>query len=246
MNMAVEREYTEDSLFDGRLRCLQHRNGYRFSIDAVLLAHFVAPRAGERILDLGAGCGVVSLLLAYRWPSVVLAALEIQPELVELARRNIEMNGYTGRIDLRSGDLRQVEQVVGPGTFDWVVSNPPYRRAASGQINPGQEQALARHEIHADLQAVVRAVVVALRTRGRAALIYPANRGATLIYEMVRQGLTPKRVQTVYSFPGGEGKLMLIEAVKGGGEGLAILPPFYVYEQRNGEYSKEMAGCYQP
>lgn len=240
------REYTDDSLFDGRLRCLQHRNGYRFSVDAVLLAHFIAPRPGERILDLGAGCGVVSLVLAYRWPGVSLTALEIQPDLAELVRCNIELNGYGQRIELVGGDLRHIERSVGVGAFDWVVSNPPYRSAASGQVSSGNEQALARHEINTDLQAVVRAVVVALRTKGRAALIYPAARGATLIHEMVRQGLAPKRLQTVYSFPGGNGKLLLVEAVKGGGEELAVLPPFYVYEHRHGGYSKEMAGCYLP
>lgn len=236
---------TQDSLFSGRLQCLQYRQGYRFSIDAVLLSHFITPKPDDRILDLCAGCGVVSLVLAYRWPVISLTALEIQPQLAELVRRNIEINHFKDRIDAIEGDCRQINELVDVGSFEWVVCNPPYRKSDTGRQNPEEEQAIARHEISVDLSGVIKAVCFALKTRGRAVFVYPALRMAALVVELKNNGLEPKRLQVVHSYPGGEGKLVLVEAVKGGGEELAILPPFYIYKEPDGDYTSEMASCYK-
>jgi len=244
MSMAVDKEYTEDTLFDGRIRCLQHKIGYRFSVDAVLLGNFIHPRPGDRILDLGCGCGIISLILAYRWPRVSITGLEIQPGLARLASRNVALNDWQERIKIIHGDLKETGKSVGPGSFDWVVSNPPYRKPGTGRINPGAEQAMARHEQSADLAGVTKAANWAVRKRGRVAFIYPASRGASVIAELKKAGLEPKKMLPIFSYPGSSASLLIIEAVKQGGEELTILPPFYVYEERDGEYSPEMAGYY--
>jgi tRNA1(Val) A37 N6-methylase TrmN6 len=238
-------EYTDDSLFEGRIRCMQHDSGYRFSLDAVLLGNFISVRPGERILDLGCGNGIVALILAYRWPSCQLTGLEIQPDLVTLARENVMLNNWQERIGIVQGDMRQIEKSMEAGQFDWVVSNPPYRKTGTGRVNIEPEQLVARHEILADVASVVKAAVWTLKYKGRAAFIYPAIRGAAVLYELKKQGLEPKKMQTVYSYPGSPATLLLIESVKGGGEELEILPPFYVYRAPAGEYSPEMAACYR-
>lgn len=238
-------EYTEDSLFDGRIRCKQRSNGYRFSLDAVLLGNFISIRPGEKVLDLGCGSGIVALILAYRWPSCQLTGLEIQPDLVKLARENVAQNNWQERITIMQGDLRQIERVIPAGQFDCLVSNPPYRKKGTGRMNLEPEQLAARHETMADVASVVKASAWALKNRGRAAFIYPAARGAAVLYELKKQGLEPKRLQTVYSYPGSPAVLLLVEAVKGGGEELTILEPFYVYREPEGEYSSEMAACYR-
>ena len=126
------------------------------------------------------------------------------------------------------------------------MSNPPYRRSESGRVNPISEEAFARHELNGSLDTVLAAAAYAVKTRGKVAVIYPASRGAALISEMKKKRMEPKRMQVVYSYPDGDGKLVLIEAVKGGGEELGILPPFYVYNEKNGGYSEDMARCYEP
>ena len=244
--MAVDKEYTEDSLFDGRIRCLQHRRGYRFSVDAVLLGNFIQPRPGDRILDLGCGCAIIPLILAYRWPKVSITGLEIQPPLAVLANKNVALNNWQDRIEIVSGDLKEIGKHIKPGSFDWVVSNPPYRRPGSGRVNPGVEQALARHEQSADLASVTKAANWAVRKRGRVTFIYPASRGAAVISELKNTGLEPKKMLSIFSYPGCTASLVIIEAVKQGGEELTILPPFYVYQEWDGEYSPEMAGYYSP
>jgi tRNA1(Val) A37 N6-methylase TrmN6 len=127
-----------------------------------------------------------------------------------------------------------------------VVSNPPYRQVVSGRQNPCGEEAAARHEIAVDLVGVLQAAAVSLRTKGRAAIVYPASRCAALLAGMRSVRLEPKRLQIVYSYPGCGGKILLVEAVKNGGEELEVLPPFYVYTRKNGGYTAEMARLYAP
>ena len=236
---------THDSLFDGALFCLQPRKGYRFSLDAVLLGHFVSPGPRPLILELGAGCGIVSLILAYLHPGARITALELQPGLLELLKKNIELNRFSKRVIGMRGDLRNIAELLPAESFDLVLSNPPYRKEATGRKNLLSEQAIARHEISATLSEVIAAASFALKKKGRLAMVYPSARGAGLFYELRKEGLEPKRLQVVYSFPGDQGRLLLVEAVKGGGEELIILPPFFVFREQGGPYSDEMAACYQ-
>ncbi len=239
-------EFSEESLFAGRLSCRQPRRGYRYSLDAVLLAHFLVPKRRDRILDLCAGCGIVSLLLAYRWPEIRLTALEVQPRLAGLIRENSETNGLSGRMEAVTGDCRRIGELLAPGSFDCLVCNPPYRRLASGRQNPHSEEAIARHELRADLETVLAAAAHALRTGGRAVFVYPAARAASLLAGLAAHAFAAKRLRVVHSHPGDQGRLVLVEAAKNGGEGLTILPPLHVYQHRGGEYTAEMAAFYAP
>jgi tRNA1Val (adenine37-N6)-methyltransferase len=236
---------TNDTLFNGQVICRQHRNGYRFSVDAVLLAHFCHPAAQDRVLDIGCGCGVISLILCHRLPQLHLTGLELQPALARLAQSNAKANGWQERLLVQQGDLRQIRAVVQPESFDLVVSNPPYYRHGSGRINQEDECALARHELTADPDAVLTAAAFAVKNRGTVCCIYPAERLATVQAIMMGKRLVPKRLQPVYSYPeDAQARLVLIEAVKNGKEGLRFLPPLYVYQHRHGPYSPELETMY--
>ena len=187
---------TPDTLFDGRLKILQRREGYRFSIDALLLAHFATPGPKDRIIDLGTGCGILPLILLFRRKaSSRVIGVEIQPSLANLARRNASLNRFASRIKIWEKDLKELNTKKLKGVFDLVLSNPPYRKIGSGRINPHQEKALARHEIKATLEDVIRTACHLLKDKGRLAMIYPASRAAALIKEMARFHLEPKRLQ---------------------------------------------------
>jgi len=242
--MAGAPPVTHDSLFAGKLTCLQHRDGYRFAVDAVLLAHFAAPKPGEKVLELCAGNGVVSLIMAYRQPQIVLTALELQPQPVGLMKSNVAMNHYEARITVVEGDCRSLANHVPAGAFDRVVMNPPYRSVVSGRQALGDEAAQARHELTLTLGQALGAMAFAMKNKGRGVVVYPAERLATLVAAMKTQRLEPKRLQVVYSYPGGAGRLVLVEAVKNGGEELTVLPPFYVYQAAGGNYTPEMAALY--
>lgn len=236
---------TDDTLFAGRLICRQHRNGYRFSVDAVLLAHFCRPAARDRVLDLGCGCGVIGLILCHRCPELRLTGLELQPSLAGLAGQNAQANGFADRFEVQEGDLRRIRQHVRPESYDLVLSNPPYHRTGSGRLSREDECALARHELTADPDAVVAAAAFAVRNRGRVVCIYPAERLATIIAAMMQERLVPKRLQPVYSYPEDDrAGLVIIEAMKNGGEGLRLLPPLFIYQYPDGPYSAEVKKMY--
>ncbi|MCI5194101.1 MAG: methyltransferase domain-containing protein [Candidatus Electrothrix sp. AW5] len=238
---------TNDTLFNGRLVCQQHRNGYRFSLDAVLLAHFCQPASGARILDLGTGCGVIGLVLCYRYPDIQVTGLELQPALAELAQGNIRANSLEDRFSVEQGDFRKIKQKrqVQAESYDLVLSNPPYHKVGCGRISREDECALARHELTADPDAVMAAAAFAVKNRGTVTCIYPAERLATVTAVMMNKRLILKRIQPVYSSPQDhQARLVMLEAIKNGGEGLCLLPPLYIYQYPDGPYSEEVAAMY--
>jgi tRNA1Val (adenine37-N6)-methyltransferase len=98
-------EETLDSILGGALRLYQPRRGYRFSVEAVLLARFAATRPARRVLDLGAGCGVVALIYAALTRPREVVAMEIQPALAALIARNAALNDL-GMVRAVCADLR--------------------------------------------------------------------------------------------------------------------------------------------
>jgi len=233
-----EAEETLDTLFGGRLRILQKKGGYRFSIDALLLAHFAEPRSKDRIIDLGTGCGIMPLIIAFRKKTGKIAGVEIQPSLADLARRNAALNRLSTRIKILEKDLRDLEGKNVRGIFDLVLSNPPYRKVGAGRVNPRLEKALARHEFKATLQDVLRAARYLLKEKGRLAMIYPASRAAELIQEMRQIHLEPKRLQFVHSHLKEEARLVMVEGFKEGRAQVRVLPPLVVYDSA-GNYTPE-------
>ena len=212
-----------DEFLDGRLRLIQSAKGYRFSIDAVLLSRFVTIKPRDVVVDLGAGCGIISLILLLEKPVGYVIALEIQKSLVDQAFRNAALNGVMDRMGVLLADLRQVP--LGKATADAVVCNPPYRGPGSGRVNPDFERAIARHEIMASLNDMLSAANSMLKPKGRVAVIYPAGRLVDLIVRMRAFDFEPKRMQVVYPSMEEESKLVLVEGVRGGKGGLKVLPP---------------------
>jgi len=219
----VRAEESLDECLDGRLRLIQSARGYRFSIDALLLARFVTIKRDDVIVDLGAGCGIISLLLLLEKPVAYVLALEIQAMLANQAARNALLNGVMDRMGVLLADLRRLpfrEPVA-----DVVVCNPPYRRPGSGRVNPDRERAIARHEITASLNDILSAASVLLKPKGRVALIYPAGRLVDLLVRMRAFDCEPKRMQVVYPSVAEESKLVLVEAARGAKGGVKVLPP---------------------
>lgn len=239
---------TNDTLFDGQLICKQYKKGYRFSIDAVLCSQFCSPGAytDYSILDIGCGCGVIGLILAYRYPQTRITAVEIQPELAELTRDNIQGNNYQSRMKVLEGNYRDLPGMVEAESFDLVVSNPPYRKPGRGRLSPDSQRARARHEIDADLSDLIKSAAYCVKNKGKVVIIYPAVRSIILITELKKHRLEPKKLQSIYSYPGLiDATLVLVEAVKNGGEELNLLPPFYIYQCKNGPYSDPMQKLYR-
>jgi len=235
---------TLDTLSTGGLRILQPRKGYRYSMDALILPFFVEPKPGASIVELGAGSGVVSLLLARRCPACRITAVEIQERLHRIHEKNLALNDLGDRIKLVRGDIRRMEELLPPATVEVVCSNPPFRRARSGRISPDREKAIARHEVALTLGELVRAAAYLLKKQGRFCLVYLPERLADLVQTLRRNGLEPKRMRIIQSCPGTPPILILLEAAKGGQPGMIHEVPFMIYRDEEKHYSEEMEAIY--
>ena len=235
----------EDTFFNGRLRVFQHREGYRFSIDAVLLAAFSRPKPADRVVDLGTGCGIMPLIIGSRHPETRIVGVEIQPDLAELARRNIEINGLQSRIAIIENDMRSLSMKAISGPVDIVICNPPYRKSRSGRINPHSQRAVARHEILMTLPDMTAAASRILAVSGRFAVIYPAERITELLLQLRASDIEPKKIQTVHSHIQDPARLVLVSGVKGGRPGAAVLEPLVIF-QPDGSYSKSVQAMFDP
>jgi tRNA1Val (adenine37-N6)-methyltransferase len=233
-----------DSLFRGRLKIAQNKKGYRFSIDAAILAHHIRLKAADVAVDLGTGCGVIPLILSLQTPSAQIYGIEIQKELATLASANVKANGMEDTITVIHGDMKDYQDFLTPGTADVVFTNPPYRKVGSGRINPQAERAVARHEIGASLSDVVLVAEPLLKSSGRFVVIHLADRTVDLLSQMRSSKLEAKWLRWVHSTKDSEAKLVLVEGKKGGHPGLKVEAPLVIYGS-NGEYTdevKEMLG----
>ncbi|MBW2562196.1 MAG: methyltransferase [Deltaproteobacteria bacterium] len=209
---------TIDEFFGGRLRVLQKEKGYRFSIDALLLADFVTLKKSDHVVDLGTGSGIISLVLALRFPEANIAEIEIQEDLADMAGRSVALNGLEDRIKVYPGDVKKVRKLLGPQSFDAAVFNPPYRRLNSGRINPDSQRAVARHEIRGTIDDFLGSARYLLKDSGRVYVIYPAARSVQIIARMRGNGIEPKRLRIVHTNGRSGGVFVLVEGVKGAGE----------------------------
>ena len=234
-------ERLDDLLWGGR-HIIQNKKQFCFSIDAVLLAHYPKYRKNWRVFDLGTGTGVMPLLMADSVKEV--HALEINPVMADLARRNVELNGMENRIHVAQGDYRCIGELYARESFDCVIANPPYRPVNQGNVSAMEGIAAARHEITATLDDVVSAARYLLKFRGRLAMVHLPERLGEIIVAMDKHQIQPKRLQLVQPKPDKESNLLLIEGVVGGAPGglKAELP--LVVHKPDGSYTDEILTIY--
>ena len=238
---------TLDNLSIGNLQLLQAENGYRYSLDPILLARFVNVKHGSQVVDLGTGCGILPLLLARLSDSVDLTGIELQPELADRAMRNVELNCLGDRVRILREDIRKIKDTFPVGCADLVISNPPYRQLNSGRIAPNDERAAARHELAGGLADFVTAAGWLLKTGGNFSVIYLAERLPELMVEMVSAGIEPKRLRMVHPRQGDAAKMVLLEGNKGGRPGLQVEKPLYIYmaSGTGRDYTEEVLQMYE-
>ncbi|MCF8067910.1 MAG: tRNA1(Val) (adenine(37)-N6)-methyltransferase [Desulfobacterales bacterium] len=234
-----------DTFFNGRIKVKQHLNGYRFSIDAVLLAWFAGRISGEKILDLGTGCGIIPLIMAHRNPDSTIYGIEVQEALANVASENISENSFDNRVTIMCRDMKSISQELVSGPVDLIVTNPPYRKAESGRINPDDQKACARHEILISLEDVINTARRMLRVAGRLIAIYPAERLADMMSSMRLSGIEPKVLRMVHSRQDSEAKLVIVEGVMEGKPGLKVFPPVIIYND-DGSYTETVERMFQP
>jgi tRNA1Val (adenine37-N6)-methyltransferase len=229
---------TVDTILGGALAIVQPVCGYRFSIDAILLGRFALPRRRDRVLDLGAGCGVVSMIIAALARPREIVAIELQDDLAAMVQRNAALNRIR-TISSVCADLRaHPTDEAAAGSFDYVVANPPYRAPRTGRESPNIGRRIARGGAGATLADFIAAADHYLNHGAKAAFVFTAARSAELIVELKARLLEPKRIRFVHPSPGVPATTVLVEARKGGGVEVEIEPPLVLYA-KPGIYTEE-------
>ncbi len=226
----------------GVVMITQLKSGPRFTLDSLLLADFCQVKDGDRILEPGAGTGIISLLLAKKYSRSRIVSLELQSTLASLCRTNIQQNRLERRIRLIEGDLRMLKQEIAASALDLIVANPPYTKTGSGKNNPLRERLASRQDRYGDLDAWLD-LQRYLKNKGRYALVFPARRLAELITSLRAHRLEPKRMRLVHPTQNKPASLVLVEAVKSAGSELQVLPPLIVHDAAGG-FTREIEELY--
>lgn len=237
-------EETIDELRRYGLQIIQPRHGYRFSVDPLLLCDFAGVTDGERLIDLGTGCGIMPLVLARRGEDVHAVGVEFQEPLVDLAVRNVRENGLADRIEILAEDITVLKRRFPVSSFDLVISNPPYRRRGTGRVSPRAGRDNARHESTATLADFLEAAKYLVKPAGRICFIYHPSRLAELLSEATALKLALLRLRMVHGTITAEARMVMVELVKGRGGAVTVLPPLLVYAEQ-GKYTPEMLRIYE-
>ena len=233
-------ELTRDELFDGELGIWQRRKGYRFGLDALLLATDLPelPPAAT-VVELGAGQGAVCLSVAHKHRPWQVVAVERQPSLLELLRRNVAEN-QLNNVRVVAGDLREHRELMAPHQADLVLCNPPFYPPGSRRPSPNQERAAARHELYGDVGDFVRAAAYILGQRGWLRMITPPVRMTQVLSAAEGTDLSLESLRFYHTDSDQKAYLVEYRWRRGGAPDLKIRPPLYIYHSR-GIYTEEVA-----
>jgi len=230
-------ELSKDSLFGGRLQIKQSKSGYRFSMDAVVIAKQADINADDRVLDLGTGCGVISLILAHLHPDITVYGVEIQKDQADIAASNVRDNNLEKRVTILHQDMKTLSLHQTSGSVNVVICNPPHIEKFCGRISFNDQLAVSRHEIKITLDDMIKVAKRMLCRSGRLIMIYPAERLVDLTDLMRSCGIEPKTLSILYTRANKGAKRVLIEGIKGGRPGLRINKPLIIYNA-DGTYTE--------
>lgn len=245
MNKEPELKENEriDDLERNGYRIIQSPDRFCFGMDAVLLAGFAAAKETDRILDLGTGTGIIPILMEARYKAASLTGLEIQEDSADMARRSVELNCLTDKIDIVTGDIKEADSLFAAASFDVITSNPPYMIGEHGLKNPESAKAIARHEVLCAFDDVARVTGTLLKPGGKFYLIHRPFRLAEIFATLGKYKLEPKRMRMVYPYVDREPNMVLIEAVRGGNPRMTVEKPLIIYDAPN-VYNPEITEIY--
>lgn len=222
---------------------IQKKDGFKFGVDAVLLADFAKDAPSKMTLDLCTGTGIVPILLAAKTKTPLIHGLEIQTDIAEMAVRSAEYNKLSDRVKIQCGDLKNASELYGKNIFDKITCNPPYMKGGAGIINDADTKTISRHEVMCTLDDVLKAASELLVPKGRFFMVHRPTRIADIMCAMRKYKIEPKKLRFVHPAPSKAPNMVLVEGMYWGGEDMKILPPLYVYNE-NGEYSEEIDKIY--
>jgi len=235
-----------DSLWPGGPRFMDAGGVYRVGADSVLLAYF-AGRSNQkkraRAIDLGCGCGIISILLAWRDAGLRVDGVDIQPDAVRCATENAALSGLSDRINFIGGDIRNHRRFLQSGIYDITVANPPYYAPGSGKRSADASRSIARCEELCSLDDICVAASYLTRWGGSFSLVHKTRRLADIFRALDKSGFEPKRIRFVHNKSSSPPNLVLIESRRGGKPSLYTEAPL-ILKNDDGSDTEELKLAY--
>lgn len=243
MENLKENERIDDLEYKG-LKIIQNIEGFCFGIDSILLADFAKEiKRNSRVIDLGAGTGIIGILLCAKTEISHMVGVEIQEEVYDIAKRNVKLNKLEEKFTLMNINIKELGKRQEIGKFDAIVTNPPYKKDNTGIQNENEKKLISRHEITANLEDFIRISSQLLKDKKDLYMVHRPDRLVDIIELLRKYRLEPKKLKLVYPKPEKEPNLLLIKATKNAKPFLKIEKPLYVYKE-NGEYTDEILKIY--
>lgn len=244
MNIEIMNDERLDDLNCKGLKILQKKDGFCFGMDSVLIANFAKiSRKNAIVADLGTGTGIISILVAKKQNPKKVCAIEIQDELVDMAKRSVKYNDLEDKVEVINADIVGISRGKFNKKFDYVISNPPYKKLNTGLINGNQKKLISRHEVKCTLKDVVYEASKLLKDNGVFYLVHRPERLCDIFNVMRENKVEPKEIQLVYPHLEDAANLVLVKGVKCGNPSLKVLKPLIVYSENN-EYTDELLNFY--
>ena len=239
--MELEKNEVINNLLNKNLKIIQRTDFFNFSLDSLLVANFLSVGRGvNKIVDLGTGNGAIPLFLSERTKAKI-TGIEIQKISADLAKRNIELNNLSEQIEIINDDMKNWKKYFRSGSQDAVVSNPPFFKFHGNEelLNDLSQLTLARHEISITLEEIIKTASGLLKDKGYFSMVHRPDRFLEILDTMRKYGIVPKKVRFCHSKIDKQAKIILVEGIKFGSEGLTVLPPLVSHDE-DGKYSKEV------
>lgn len=216
---------------------------YNFTTDSLLLAEFSSPRFKDKVLEIGSGCGVIPLTWCRDNLVKNVDAVEIQDDACNLFRESIIENGYEQKINLFSGDIKEVYKNFNTDSYDLIVCNPPYKAVFSGLISNEEFRKVARHESICSLNDIVRISSELLKYGGVLSMCNRSERLCDVMCSMRENNIEPKIIRIVQQRKDKPSKFFLIKGKKGAKPGVVFMTTLFI-EGTNNQYSEEIKRIY--
>lgn len=238
-----ENERIDDLEIKG-LKLIQNIEGFCFGIDSVLLADFAKNiKNNSKVIDLGTGTGIIATLLCAKTNLSKIIGVEIQKEVSDMATRSIKLNKLENKFEIINKNIKELKEIFQSGSFDVVITNPPYKKLNTGIINEKEEKLISRHEVEANLNDFIEISFYLLKDKGEFYMVHRPERLVDIIETMRKLKIEPKELRFICSNKNKEPKLVLIKGVKNAKPFLKIQKNLYIYEE-NGNYTEDVLKIY--
>lgn len=244
MELNLKENERIDDLEFKNLKIIQNKEGFCFGMDSILLSDFAKEmRHHAKVLDLGTGTGIISILLCGKTDLKKVIGVEIQKEVAEMASRSIQLNDLQDKFEIINENILNLNNIYKKQSFDVIVTNPPYKKKNTGMINEKEKKIISRHEITANLEDFIKIAKDLLKDNGEFYMVHRPERLVDILNLMRKYKIEPKILRFVYSDKNKEPKLILIKGVKNGKPFLKVEKNLYIYDE-NGKYTEEILKIY--